>query len=32
MLLTVIEALGRRMQRRNAAPKSPDLTQRAAPH
>jgi hypothetical protein len=27
MLLAVIEALGRRMQQRNAAPKSPDLTQ-----
>ena len=31
MLLTVIEALGRRMRQRNAAPKSPDLTPRAAP-
>jgi hypothetical protein len=27
MLLAVIEALGRRMQQRNGAPKSPDLTQ-----
>jgi hypothetical protein len=32
MLLAVIEALGRRMQQRNAAPKSPDLTTSAAPH
>ena len=32
MLLAVIEALGRRMQQRNAAPKSPDLTPSAAPH
>lgn len=32
MLLAVIEALGRRMQQRIAAPKSPDLTPSAAPH
>jgi hypothetical protein len=32
MLLAVVEALGRRMQQRNAAPKSPDLTPNAAPH
>jgi hypothetical protein len=32
MLLAVIDAPGRRMQQRNAAPKSPDLTPSAAPH
>ena len=32
MLLAVIDALGRRMQQRNAAPKSPDLTPNAAPY
>ena len=32
MLLAVIEALGRRMQQRNAAPKWPDLTPNAAPY
>ena len=32
MLLAVIEAPGRRIQQRNAAPKSPDLTPSAAPH
>ena len=32
MLLAVSEAPGRRMQQRNGAPKSPDLTTSAAPH
>lgn len=32
MLLAMIEALGRRMQQRNAAPKLPDLTPNAAPY